>query len=124
MNELSPLSSLTPPNGSDPSTIRRVAIEFESLFLSQILKTAQPKLSQTLLGGGMAEEFFQDTLSEERARAMAQNGGMGLAKILEAELTPRTHLKKDLISSDNMDVNQVVQQRAGLKVYEEGNTKT
>ncbi len=79
--------------GSDRQKIKKAALEFESIMLQQLLKQAQPKMSEGLFGGGMGENFFQDHLTQERARIMSQQGGIGLAKMLERELLNQADLK-------------------------------
>ena len=104
-----------PAQGSDAAKLHKAAVEFEAIMLQEFLKQAQSKMSKELFGGGMAEEFFQDSLTEERARTIAENGGIGLADMLEKELQQLAHLKPTPVSSDK--VSKVDAQRRGLENY-------
>lgn len=70
----------------------------------------------------MGEEFFQDHLNQERARAMVENGGFGLATMLEAELLQqlnsanKNELKSENSASDK--ANRAELQRRALQAYE------
>jgi peptidoglycan hydrolase FlgJ len=109
----SPSASLA--NNSDAAKLHRAAVEFEAIMLQEFLKQAQSKMSKGLFGGGMAEDFFQDHLTQERARSMAENGGIGLAKMLEKELQSFIPLKAESKSSDKMNLADA--QKRGLENY-------
>lgn len=102
MNNISKLSSgqHTPNQVAERQKIKKAAHEFEAIMLQQLLKQAQPKMSEGIFGGGMGENFFQDHLTEERARLMSQRGGIGLAKMLERELLSQWSLKNRAYITD------------------------
>ena len=100
---------------TDAAKLHRAAVEFEAIMLQEFLKQAQSKMSKDLFGGGMAEDFFQDSLTQERARTMAENGGIGLAKMLEKELQQLAHLKPSSPEADK--VSKAEAQRRGLENY-------
>jgi Rod binding domain-containing protein len=62
--------------------LRRVATEFESVFLAQMLKHAGAGKSPETFNGGAGEDAFADMLTGERARMMAERGGVGLGERL------------------------------------------
>lgn len=93
MNELEALagsnqSALPSVNNiKDKESARRVAEEFEAMFLSQMLAPMFESLeTDGLTGGGAAERAFRPMLVEEYAKEMAQQGGIGLADQVYTEI--------------------------------------
>lgn len=83
-----PLSLLRPPgvapaigaNQPVPDDIRRVAEEFEAVFLAEMLSPMFENLdTEGLGGGGMGEQMFRPMLVERYAEAIAKSGGVGIA---------------------------------------------
>lgn len=73
--------------GEREAALRRVAVEFEALFLAQMLDHAGLGRTPEAFGGGAGEEAFRGHLVEQQARLMAERGGIGLAEsILRAML--------------------------------------
>lgn len=76
---------------ADPQKLADAARQFEALMIGQILKTARESGSEGWMGSGeessagtaidMAQEFF--------GQAIANAGGLGIAKIVTANLTRR-----------------------------------
>ncbi len=64
-----------------------MAQEFESMFLSEML---QPIFNQIKtdgpFGGGQAEDAFRPMLTEEYAKALSANGGVGIADQVLTEI--------------------------------------
>ena len=66
---------------------RRVAEEFEAMFLSQMLAPMFEALdTDGLTGGGDAEKAFRPILVEEYAKQMSAQGGIGLADQVYTEI--------------------------------------
>ncbi len=65
---------------ANPGTeqMRRVAAEFESVFLAQMLKDVTPDLAGPGEGDG-SQNPFASMLQDEYAKLMSRNGGIGLA---------------------------------------------
>lgn len=80
-----PSSSRCTPN--DPKSVHRVAQEFESLLISQLLKS----MKQGALGeeGGSNDSVMQYA-QESMARVLSQNGGIGMASVVERALTQKS----------------------------------
>lgn len=76
------------------------------MLLKQFLKLSHGDMARGLFGGGMAEEMFQDFLDEERALSMAENGGFGLAEMLEREILGMP--KKDIFQKDLKNLDEAV----------------
>jgi Rod binding domain-containing protein len=72
---------------TDPKSIHRVAQEFESLLISQLLKS----MKQGALGeeDSGANESVMQYAQESMARVLSQNGGIGIASVIERALTPK-----------------------------------
>ena len=66
---------------------RRIAEEFEAMFLSQMLAPMFEALeTDGLTGGGEAEKAFRPMLVEEYAKQMSAQGGIGLADQVYTEI--------------------------------------
>lgn len=78
------VANLDRANQRDEATLRRMAIEFEALLLTQLTASLSPKeddeegLFSSSGGMGLSRQMF----SEQIAIAMANNGGIGLADFI------------------------------------------
>ena len=60
--------------------MRRVAQQFESMFLGQVLKPMFDGLkNEAPFGGGFAEEMWRTLQVDEYGKAIARAGGIGIA---------------------------------------------
>jgi flagellar protein FlgJ len=74
--------------GAPPDELRRIAEQFESVFLNEMLAPMfQGIETDGLGGGGMGEEMFRPMLIEQYATALSHSGGIGLADAIVRELT-------------------------------------
>ena len=78
---------------NDPAAIKKAASQFEAIILRQLLAPSiEPMMSgglggsQGSGGGGMYGYMLTDTL----ANSLSQGGGLGLARMLEKQLTPHS----------------------------------
>ena len=71
-----------------PRSVHRVAQEFESLLISQLLKS----MKQGALGeeGGGSNDSVMQYAQESMARVLSQNGGIGMASVVERALTQKS----------------------------------
>ncbi len=75
------------PGGRDPAEIRKVAEEFESLFLGIVLKSMRDTVQKSgLIDGGNAEDIYRSMLDEEYSKMMAAQRHTGLADSIEASM--------------------------------------
>ena len=76
----------------DPAKIHRAAQQFESLLISQILKTAHDD-SEGWLGTGddQAASSGMAIAEEQFAQALSARGGLGLSPLIEKGLTKSTN---------------------------------
>ena len=79
------------PAGNTPAQARKVAQEFEAMFVGMMLKSMRDTVPQNkLTGGGHGEETFRSLLDQEYAQTAAKSGGVGLAPVLEKEFLRAT----------------------------------
>lgn len=77
---LSTASRQTLQPNQDADALRRVAEEFESVFLSEMLAPMFEGLdTEGLGGGGMGEQIFRPMLIERYAESIGRAGGVGIA---------------------------------------------
>ncbi len=76
----------------DPERIHHAAGQFESLLISQILKTGHDE-SEGWLGTGddEAASSAMGIAEEQFAQAISARGGLGLARLIERGLTKSTN---------------------------------
>ena len=76
---VSPIASagVAPPESPKPKNITEAAKQFEALMIAQMLKTAHPD------GEGDSESSAMlDLAGQHFAQVMANNGGLGLSKMI------------------------------------------
>lgn len=82
-----PLPTLSPA-AAGTDEMRRVAEEFESVFLSEMLAPMFKGLeTDGLGGGGDGEQMFRPMLVQQYAEAISRAGGIGIAESIMAELS-------------------------------------
>lgn len=76
------------PEGESPAAVKKVARDFEAMFVSMMMKSMRETIGKdAVTGGGRGEETFRSMLDQEYANAAVQAGGIGLARTLERELS-------------------------------------
>lgn len=64
----------------DAAQARRVAQDYEAVFLSQVLKPMFAKTdAEAPFGGGFAEDMWNSMQVDEYGKAIARAGGVGIA---------------------------------------------
>jgi len=72
-----------------PEAIKEVAKQFESVFLTMVLKSMrQAKLSEGILDSKQSE-FYRDMYDQQMAVELAGKPGIGLADLIAKQLTPK-----------------------------------
>lgn len=67
--------------------IHQAALEFEAVFLSQMLAPMFDSLeTDSLFGGGSGERMYRDMLVEEYGNALSRNGGVGIADAVSRQI--------------------------------------
>jgi Rod binding domain-containing protein len=68
------------PAAADTARVRRVAEDFEAMFLAEMLKPMFAELTaEEPFGGGSGEDIWRTFEVEEFGKALARAGGIGLA---------------------------------------------
>ncbi|MEK6531447.1 MAG: peptidoglycan DD-metalloendopeptidase family protein [Deltaproteobacteria bacterium] len=72
----------------NPAEIRRAVKEFESLFISQMLKEMRSTVMQSeLMHSSNSEDIYTSMLDTELSKVMANSGGIGLGDMLLRQLS-------------------------------------
>ena len=67
----------------DEGKLKKACEDFESIFISKMLKVMRQSIPKTgLLDGGSQQDMYLSLFDEELSKSMAKRGGMGLGKIL------------------------------------------
>jgi Rod binding domain-containing protein len=70
-----------------PEGAKRVAQEFEAMFISEMLAPVFESLDTGgLFGGGQGEKIYRSMMVEEYGKAIAQAGGIGVADTVRSEI--------------------------------------
>jgi flagellar protein FlgJ len=76
----------------DKQAVKKVARDFESVFIGMMFKSMRETVGKdSLTGGGHGEEVYRSMLDQEYAKAACEGQGMGLAGLIEKELTKTVH---------------------------------
>lgn len=99
MNELSLLAASTPVQATDGGkarmkegnidreTVRKRAIEFEAVYLAQMLQPMFDDLkAEEPFGGGFGEDVWRSQQVQEYGKAIAESGGVGIADAVARQL--------------------------------------
>ena len=66
---------------------KRVAAEFESVLLTQMLNAMQSTVEKSgLIDGGSGEETYREMLNQAVSAEIARRGGLGLAEQIVREM--------------------------------------
>ena len=74
--------------------IRQTAVDFEAVFLSQMIKPMFEGIkSDTMFGGGQAEDMWRSQMIDEYGKTIAKSGGIGLADAVMNEMLKMQEMK-------------------------------
>ncbi|GJL53205.1 MAG: hypothetical protein NPIRA02_03370 [Nitrospirales bacterium] len=76
----------------NPQDIRKAAIEYESYFLSYLMKAMRATVPKGSLTANPMGETYHSFYDEEIAKRAAQSGGIGLADFMLASLAEEPSL--------------------------------
>ena len=78
----------------DPKQIRKVAEDFEAVFLGQMLQHMWAGVgTDPTFGGGHGEDMFRPMMIDEFGKKIAATGGVGIANDLERQLLQLQEVK-------------------------------
>lgn len=83
------LKKMGPPATPEQKKLWQAAKDFEGVMLGLVFKQMQASQGGDMLGGGAANRTWKDMLNEERAKSLAQHGGLGLADAIYQQLALR-----------------------------------
>ena len=94
----------------DVAKVKKLANDFESVFLEQMLKNMRSSIQKGgLVDGGNAEEVYTSMLDSEYAKVMAGQRSSGIADMIEHQLLQTMGVKSE-VSGKSV-------QKAGLRAY-------
>jgi peptidoglycan hydrolase FlgJ len=74
-------------NAKDVEKVKKLASDFESMFMEQMLKSMRSSVQKSgLIDGGNAEDIYTSMLDSEYAKAMGGKGSNGIADMVERQL--------------------------------------
>jgi flagellar protein FlgJ len=80
----------------DEGELKKACGDFESIFISQMLKEMRKSIPKSgLLDGGSQHDMYLSLFDEELSKSLAKRGGIGLGKILYQDIMKRNQ-NKDL----------------------------
>lgn len=71
----------------DPQALKATAQQFEAVFLQMILKSMRAATPQDSMFDSEQTRFYQEMLDSQLSQVMAAKGGMGLAAVIERQLS-------------------------------------
>jgi flagellar protein FlgJ len=72
------------------SELYKACIDFESLFIKQMLDVMRKTVQKTgLIEGGLSEDIFEDMLYDEYAKKMAETAQFGLARTIYDQVSSK-----------------------------------
>jgi len=91
------------PISNDKEDLRKVAEEFESLFINEMLKRAHSaKLAKTMLSSD-AEDTYTSMLNQERSKIMAKSHNFGIAEALVGQFTAKKRTSEFSFNKDKQN---------------------
>jgi len=71
----------------DADQVRKTAEDFEAFFLSQMFEHMFSGVEpDAMFGGGQGEAVFRSMLFQEYGKAVARQGGIGVADVVQKEM--------------------------------------
>ena len=73
---------------SEDQKLREATVDFETLFIKQMLDSMKKTVTKSgLLDGGMGQDIFEDMLYDEYAKKMAQTADLGISDMMFNQLS-------------------------------------
>jgi Rod binding domain-containing protein len=96
---------------SDAAKIKKLASEFESVFMEQMLKSMRQSVQKGgLIDGGNAEEIYQSMLDGEYSKSMSLGGKNSISGMIELQLL-------EGLTGSRAEAQKIVDQTSGLASY-------
>ncbi|MEL0106274.1 MAG: rod-binding protein [Rhodospirillales bacterium] len=82
-----PLPQAKPHAKMNMAQARKVAQDFEAVFISQMMKPMfEGTIAEAPFGGGSSEKIWRDMQLDEYGKAIAKSGGIGIADSIVREM--------------------------------------
>lgn len=109
LDPTSPLKAAAPLTADQQSALKRLhqaTTQLEGVFLQMVMHEMSKSVPKDSLTGkqSSAEETFSGMLDDERAKAIAQTGSLGISKVLDQQL--RASVLADAAHESKFDVNR------------------
>jgi Rod binding domain-containing protein len=99
------------PRENQIAQVKKLAKDFESIFLEQMFRTMRSSIQKSgLIDGGNAEEIYTSMLDSEYAKQMTEQGNGGLSQMIERQLLQSMGIK--------LDTSAAATKRQALHSYE------
>lgn len=96
-SDFSGLAELRRQAGSNPEkAAKEVAQQFESLFVGMMVKSMRDTLPKDGLFSSNQMEAYQDMFDKQLALDLSSKGGIGLAEVIERQITSSAAYKAQL----------------------------
>jgi len=104
-------SSVTPPTTSTKATANvepvpkaastDAAMKFEAFILQSFLETVLPKEGHGAFGEGTGSGIWRSMMAEQLGKTIAKSGGVGIAKMIDRDLTHKAALAAQAAAKTN-----------------------
>ena len=95
LSQKDPLPKVNQRKNMNMEQAQKVAKDFEAVFISQMMK---PMFANTIadapFGGGSGEKIWRDMQVDEYGKAIANNGGIGIADSIVKEMLKMQEARK------------------------------
>lgn len=99
-SDFSGLAELRRQAGSDPEkAAKEVAKQFESIFVGMMVKSMRDTLPKDGLFSSNQMEAYQDMFDKQLAVDLSSHGGIGLAEVIERQITSSAAYKAQVADS-------------------------
>jgi flagellar protein FlgJ len=83
----------------DRDKLKKSCADFESILISQMLKSMRQTLTTSgLTGGGLGKDMYTSLFDQELSQSLAKRGGLGLGKIIYNRAIQQEERNKPLLS--------------------------
>ena len=95
---------LTPDQQEALKRLHEAATQFEGVFMNMVMNAMQDTVPKDSIFGqeSAGQEMWQGMLNDERSQAIAQNGGLGIGRMLEDQM--RSQVLSDAKQEAHVDV--------------------
>jgi len=83
----------------DRDKLKKSCADFESILISQLLKSMRQTMTTSgLMGGGLGKDMYISLFDQELSQSLAKRGGLGLGKIIYNRVIQQEERNKPTLS--------------------------